>query len=77
MPFIQKTWARFTIHLRFFSDVYDSTIPTVQTGVENTERGHCEKSLKILRLILNEISKNSTLKNIEFILLADDDTLLR
>ncbi|KAL7046074.1 hypothetical protein ACKWTF_002467 [Chironomus riparius] len=76
LPFIQKTWARFTIHLRFFSDIYDSTIPTVPTGVENTERGHCEKSLKILRLILNEISKNSTLKNIEFIVLADDDTLL-
>jgi hypothetical protein len=57
--------------------VEDVTIPTIGTKIANEERGHCEKSLKILRLILNEIARNSTLKNVEWIVMADDDTLLR
>jgi UDP-glucose:O-linked fucose beta-1,3-glucosyltransferase len=77
LPVILRTWARFTIHLRFFSDIHDDAIPTIPTGVVNTEHGHCEKSMKILRLILSEIAKNSTLKGIEWVILADDDTLLR
>lgn len=74
---ILRTWAQFTIHLRIFSDVRDATIPTIATQIANTERGHCEKSLKILRLLLEDIARNSTLKNIEWIVMADDDTLLR
>lgn len=74
---ILRTWARFTIHLRIFSDTHDNAVPTIPTGVVNTEQGHCLKSMKILRLILNEIAKNSTLKGIEWVILADDDTLLR
>jgi UDP-glucose:O-linked fucose beta-1,3-glucosyltransferase len=77
MPFILKTWAKNTFHLRIFSDKRDETIPTIATGVANTERGHCEKSLTIFRMILNEIAKNSTLKNVEYVVLADDDTILR
>ncbi|KAG5678071.1 hypothetical protein PVAND_007773 [Polypedilum vanderplanki] len=76
LPLLLQTWARFTIHLRIFSDALDETIPTIATGVLNTEHGHCEKSMKILRMVLEEIQRNSTLKNIEFIVLADDDTLL-
>jgi len=63
--------------LRIFSDVHDDAVPTIPTGVVNAERGHCEKSLTILRLVLDEIAKNSTLKNVEWIVMADDDTLLR
>lgn len=77
LPFILQTWAKNTFHLRIFSDKRDDSIPTISTGVENTERGHCEKSLKILRIVLNEITKNTTLKNIEFVVLTDDDTILR
>lgn len=77
LPVILRTWAQFTIHLRIFSDVRDDALPTVSTEVPNTERGHCEKSLKILRLILDEITRNSTLKSVEWIVMADDDTLLR
>lgn len=36
LPVILKTWAQYTIHLRIFSDVGDSSIPTISTGVENT-----------------------------------------
>lgn len=77
MPIILRTWAQFTIHLRMFSDVRDATIPTIETKIPNTERGHCEKSLSILRLLMEEITRNSTLKNVEYIVMADDDTLLR
>lgn len=77
LPVILRTYARFTFHLRIFSDIHDDAIPTIPTGVVNTEHGHCEKSMKILRLILNEIARNSTLKGIEWVILADDDTLLR
>jgi UDP-glucose:O-linked fucose beta-1,3-glucosyltransferase len=63
--------------LRIFSDVEDATIPTIATEIANEERGHCEKSLKILRLIVDEIARNYTLKNVEWIVMADDDTLLR
>jgi UDP-glucose:O-linked fucose beta-1,3-glucosyltransferase len=77
IPLILKTWGRFTIHLRIFSDTFDASIPTIPTGVVNTEHGHCEKSLKILRLVLDEIKRNSTLQSIEWIVLTDDDTLLR
>ena len=74
---ILRTWAQFTIHLRIFSDVTDNVLPTVSTMIENTERGHCEKGLKILRMVLDEIMKNSTLKSVEYVVMADDDTLLR
>lgn len=79
LPVILQTWARFTFHLRLFSDVgtHDDAFSTIQTGVVNTDHGHCEKSMKILRLVLSEIAKNSTLKGIEWVILADDDTLLR
>lgn len=77
LPVILRTWARFTIHLRLFSDTHDDAFSTIPTGVVNTDHGHCEKSLKILRLVLDEIAKNSTLKGIEWLILADDDTLLR
>lgn len=63
--------------MRIYSDVEDVTIPTIATKIANTEHGHCEKSLKILRLVLDEIARNYTLKNVEWIVMADDDTLLR
>lgn len=77
LPIILRTWAPFTIHLRIYSDVRDDAIPTISTQIPNEERGHCEKSLKILRLVLDEIARNSTLKSVEWIVMADDDTLLR
>jgi UDP-glucose:O-linked fucose beta-1,3-glucosyltransferase len=77
LPTILRTWAQFTIHLRIFSDVQDASIPTISTNIPNTERGHCEKSLQILKMVLDEITKNSTLKKVEWVVMADDDTILR
>ena len=35
-----KTWAKETKNLEFYSEVEDKTIPTVDLGIPNTERGN-------------------------------------
>ena len=55
----------------------DKLIPTIDTHIENTETGHCKKVLSIFHLIEMEISFNDSLNHIEWVVLADDDTLLR
>lgn len=49
----------------------------VATGVPNTEMGHCEKTIKILKLLDAELTQNASLSDIQWIVLADDDTILR
>lgn len=63
------------IKIHFF--FADKNIPTISTNIPNTDTGHCEKSLSIFKLLLDEISANKSLKNLEWIVLADDDTILR
>ena len=36
---VKKTWAREAKHIEYYSDVEDPTIPTIDLGVPNTERG--------------------------------------
>jgi len=36
---IKKTWESDVKHVVYFSDVIDTSIPTVTLGVPNTERG--------------------------------------
>lgn len=55
----------------------DSSIPTINTHIPNTETGHCDKALSIFSLIIEEIRLNISLSNIEWIVLSDDDTLIR
>lgn len=58
----------------------DRSIPTIGTDVANTETGHCQKSLAIFQLILNELTitgASTALSAIDWIVLADDDTLLK
>jgi hypothetical protein len=45
--------------------------------VPNTKTGHCEKTMEIFRYIHSELSTNDSLRDIEWIFLADDDTILR
>jgi UDP-glucose:O-linked fucose beta-1,3-glucosyltransferase len=54
----------------------DANIPTIRTNIPNTETGHCTKSLKILKMVAHEITRNKSLADIEWIVLADDDTIL-
>lgn len=78
VPVIQRTWGRYTIHKRFFSESANKDIPTLATGVPNTETGHCLKTLSILKLALNEVEEHNRNSNtpILWIFLSDDDTIL-
>ena len=39
VPVVLKTWAQETTNLEFYSETEDKTIPTIDLGVPNTERG--------------------------------------
>lgn len=63
--------------MRIFSNVADPLIPTIATGINNTDVGHCEKTIKILQLIEAELTTNLQLAaQINWIVLVDDDTML-
>ncbi|VEN33848.1 unnamed protein product [Callosobruchus maculatus] len=71
---IKRTWGPHATKIDFFSDVLDSSIPTIQLDIPNTEKGHCQKSWSILQYV-NEKIKNGEL-NVSWLVLADDDTIL-
>lgn len=39
MPVIKKTWEKDAFFIQYYSDHADPSIPTVDIGVPNTERG--------------------------------------
>ena len=41
--------------LKYFSDLKDDSIPTQDLGVENTQRGHCAKTMAIMRYYAKEV----------------------
>lgn len=43
VPVVRATWERDAGFLEFYSDVSDSSIPTLSLGVPNTERGELQK----------------------------------
>lgn len=53
---VLNTWGKLVHHMRIFSNVRNESIPTIATGVTNTGHGHCEKTIKILRLIEDELN---------------------
>ncbi|XP_077015091.1 beta-1,3-glucosyltransferase isoform X2 [Tamandua tetradactyla] len=72
IPIVKRTWAAEAAHIEFYSDHADSSIPTVDLGVPNTERGHCGKTFAILERFLNRGSDR-----IAWLVVVDDDTLIR
>jgi len=57
----------------FASDVTDSNLGTVQLeGIENTERGHCLKTMAIIK----HFHQTSASKGFKWLVIADDDTIL-
>ncbi|XP_038056415.1 beta-1,3-glucosyltransferase-like [Patiria miniata] len=72
VPIVQQTWGKHTSHIVFVSDVQDDTIPTIASGVPNTERGHCGKLFAIFEMFN---SKPEYLKY-SWLVVADDDTIL-
>ena len=63
-----STWAKDAPHIAYYSDSTDAFYPTVSTGVENTDQGHCAKLEAILRRV------HSEQPHMPWIAVVDDDT---
>ncbi|KAL1375756.1 hypothetical protein pipiens_017306 [Culex pipiens pipiens] len=77
VPVLLNTWAKYVQHLRLYSDTGDASIPTIGTSIPNTSIGHCAKTLEILHLVREELRHNPGLTDVRWIMLVDDDTILR
>uniref|UniRef100_A0A3Q3ABW7 Beta 3-glucosyltransferase b n=1 Tax=Kryptolebias marmoratus TaxID=37003 RepID=A0A3Q3ABW7_KRYMA len=71
VPVVKSTWEKDAGILEYYSDVADASIPTVNLGVPNTERGHCGKTWAILQRFLSETASKA-----DWLLIVDDDTLI-
>ncbi|KAM4547231.1 beta-1,3-glucosyltransferase [Fundulus diaphanus] len=71
VPVVKSTWEKDAAHLEYYSDVTDASIPTINLGVPNTERGHCGKTFAIMRRFLSE-----AVPKVDWLLIVDDDTLI-
>uniref|UniRef100_A0A672ZKZ0 Beta 3-glucosyltransferase a n=1 Tax=Sphaeramia orbicularis TaxID=375764 RepID=A0A672ZKZ0_9TELE len=71
VPVIKKTWEKDALFLEYYSDHADPSIPTINLGVPNTERGHCGKTFAILKRFLS-----SAVPKTKWLLVVDDDTLI-
>ncbi|TKC34608.1 hypothetical protein EI555_012246, partial [Monodon monoceros] len=72
IPIVKQTWAGQAGHIEYYSDYADSSVPTVDLGIPNTERGHCGKTFAILERFLNH-----SYDKIAWLVIVDDDTLIR
>ncbi|XP_051719046.1 beta 3-glucosyltransferase a isoform X3 [Ctenopharyngodon idella] len=72
VPVVKKTWSKQASLLEYYSDYADPSIPTINLGVPNTERGHCGKTFAILKRFLS-----SHMPKTDWLLIVDDDTLIR
>ncbi|KAL4224026.1 Fringe-like [Mactra antiquata] len=72
VPVVLETWAKETNNIEFYSETEDKSIPTIDLGVPNTERGHCGKTMAIMKRAIShpDISKK------KWLLIADDDTII-
>uniref|UniRef100_A0A8C9VW90 Beta 3-glucosyltransferase a n=1 Tax=Scleropages formosus TaxID=113540 RepID=A0A8C9VW90_SCLFO len=71
VPVVKRTWERQAALLEYYSDHADPSIPTIDLGVPNTERGHCGKTFAILKRFLS-----ADVPRTNWLLIVDDDTLI-
>ncbi|XP_015179212.1 PREDICTED: beta-1,3-glucosyltransferase isoform X2 [Polistes dominula] len=70
IPIIKKTWAKHAVNIGYFSDQSDSNLPEAFV-VTNTTKGHCAKTYDILQKVIKILES----KNIDWLIISDDDTL--
>ncbi|XP_062830770.1 beta-1,3-glucosyltransferase isoform X1 [Anolis carolinensis] len=70
IPIVKQTWEGEATLIEYYSDFAESSIPTVDLGVPNTERGHCGKTFAILERFLNRPAATP------WLVVVDDDTLI-
>ncbi|XP_018610548.2 beta-1,3-glucosyltransferase isoform X2 [Scleropages formosus] len=71
IPVVKKTWEKDAALLEYYSDYADPSIPTIDLGVPNTERGHCGKTFAILKRFARDVVTQA-----DWLLIVDDDTLI-
>ncbi|XP_077783245.1 beta-1,3-glucosyltransferase isoform X3 [Podarcis muralis] len=71
IPIVKQTWEKEAALIEYYSDYAESSIPTVDLGVPNTDRGHCGKTFAILERFLKH-SPAAT----PWLVIVDDDTLI-
>nr|XP_045233294.1 beta-1,3-glucosyltransferase isoform X2 [Macaca fascicularis] len=72
IPIVKQTWESQASLIEYYSDYTENSIPTVDLGIPNTDRGHCGKTFAILERFLNH-SQDKT----AWLVIVDDDTLIR
>ncbi|CAG5116922.1 unnamed protein product, partial [Candidula unifasciata] len=72
IPVVKATWGKEAELIEYFSEMADNKIPTIDLGIPNTERGHCGKTMAIIKRIIN----TPELSAVKWILIADDDTII-
>jgi UDP-glucose:O-linked fucose beta-1,3-glucosyltransferase len=74
IEFLKKTWLNSKLNYNLFTnrinETTDDKIERFIINKENTERGHCHKTFTILNYFYNNK------KNIKYLIIVDDDTLL-
>lgn len=70
IPLLKKTWLNSRLKYHLFTNVNDKSHDRLISTNENTERGHCHKTFFIFNHFY-EFQPNE-----EFLIVADDDTLL-
>ncbi|XP_066476372.1 beta-1,3-glucosyltransferase [Tiliqua scincoides] len=71
IPIVKQTWEGEAALIEYYSDYAESSIPTIDLGVPNTDRGHCAKTFAILGKFLNYSPST-----IPWLVIVDDDTLI-
>uniref|UniRef100_A0A8C4VL44 Beta 3-glucosyltransferase n=1 Tax=Gopherus evgoodei TaxID=1825980 RepID=A0A8C4VL44_9SAUR len=71
IPIVKQTWEGEAALVEYYSDYAEISIPTIDLGVPNTERGHCGKTFAILERFLNHSSSKTP-----WLVIVDDDTLI-
>ena len=69
---VQDTWGKFLKHILYYSNITDSSIPTIDCGIPNTVIGHCGK----MEVIINDAHNKPELAEFSWLVIADDDSII-
>ncbi|XP_076824784.1 beta-1,3-glucosyltransferase-like [Clavelina lepadiformis] len=69
---VKDTWGKYVKNIIYYSNITDPSVPTIDCGVPNTERGHCGK----MEAIILDAYNNDKLKEFPWLVIADDDSII-
>uniref|UniRef100_A0A0K0EQ47 N-acetylgalactosaminide beta-1,3-galactosyltransferase n=1 Tax=Strongyloides stercoralis TaxID=6248 RepID=A0A0K0EQ47_STRER len=71
LPIILNTWAKNINNYGLFSDIEDSKYSTIKLNIPNASKGHCEKTMGIIKYFV----ENKRFEFFKWLIIGDDDTL--